>query len=780
MDWAIAIEAHNKNLVRAYALNPDLPPPGSLDGLVVSGKVRYADAIDLTGVELWHTMSPFDLKLSTSRVVPSCIADRGLRHSATVYDLIPALDPTVDLADAVERRRYRTRLEVVRASDAILTLSTKVATDLTSRAEIDATRVHVIGAAPSDAFVPPVDQGAAAAAAILRLGEKGLSKPYVLAASGSHPRKNNEALIRAFAALPIDLASELQLVITGDIDAPTANHYRHLATTAEREGAVVVAGFVPDELLVTLTQGALCCVVAGLAEGFGLPIVEAQACATPVIAADISPFDELVPANGRFDPRSDAAITEALARVLGDATLRDELRRQHVATWSNVAQRSDDAFSQILARPSRRVQRTQVLRRRRPRLAFVTPLPPAPSGVAGYSHSLIRALLGTEKVSVDVFCEGATDTTSAPQGAVVHPLSSFAHVEALSGRFDHVVYALGNSHHHVGTLELLKRRGGVVIAHDVRLSNLYRHAYGDPAMLKGGFERALRAMYPGELPPGVGTNGEISGPDIERYGLLMAREAIAACDRYLVNSDFAAGLASLDAPLGAAERIATLPFAFSGSDGDAASFLEKQPVAPALLPVALQRSWGKGPPDNDVIIAHFGIVDPVKRPETLLAAHALLRESGHNVVLAFVGPIADELCSTLSTRCEELGTTAAVVFTGSISPADYRRWLHRATVAVQLRAGSNGEASAAVGECLSAALPTVVTNLGWSAELPDDAVIKVAPTVDAHQLSELLGRILGDATLRRELGMHAKEVARSATFERTARALLDELDTTQS
>ena len=771
LSWAAAIEALDSTLVRAYLLNPRLSPPGPLDAILSSGKVRYADTIDLEGIELWHTMSPFDLALRTDSILPACISEQGLRHSATVYDLIPALDPDQELDDPVDRRRYRTRLEIIRSADAVLTLSTKVADDLVGRARLANDRVFVVGAAPSSKFVPPGDPAAAQAVAIDALAHQGLKKPFVLASSGSHPRKNNEALIRAFCAIDAGLAAGFQLVITGEIDEPTRHHYHYLASAAGREGSVVIAGFVSDDLLVTLTQGATLCVVAALAEGFGLPIVEAQACGTPVIAADRGPFDELVIDAGRFDPTIDAPITAAIDRALRDTDLREALRAGPTTAWDEVARRSANAFEEILARKARRAPRSLAIRRRRARIAFITPLPPAPSGVAGYSYALISALLHTEKVSVDVFCDGATDRALAPSGALVHPVSAFSLVEAIDGRFDHVIYAFGNSHHHIGALELLKKRRGVVIAHDVRLSNLYRHAHGDPAMLAGGFEHALRDMYPDELPDGVGSDGHLSPDDISRHGLVMARDVIANSSRYLVNSNFTAALARLDARPRDQDRIGTLSFALSGQHDGAPGFVEEAHELPSALPESFRHSWGAPPPPG-VVIAHFGIVDPMKRPEVVLRAHAVLREAGHDVALAFVGPIGDELCAKLAACAAELGSASAVIFTGPLSPADYQRWLDATTVAVQLRAASNGEASAAVGECLNAGLPTVVSDLGWAGELPEGICVKVPVGIDDGQLATTLAEVLSNAELRRRLAESARTFARSATFDRTARELL--------
>ena len=239
----------------------------------------------------------------------------------------------------------------------------------------------------------------------------------------------------------------------------------------------------------------------------------------------------------------------------------------------------------------------------------------------------------------------------------MHPVAAFEGVEALLGHFDHVVYALGNSHHHLGALQLLRRRGGAVLAHDVRLSNLYRHLHGDPAMLPGGFEAALAAMYKGEIPLGLGKDGEIATSEIDRYGLLMAREVINRASCYLVNSAFAASLARVDAGPGSTTTILALPFAFSSAKDDAPAFSEEARDAPDALDPDQRKLWGASEPPEATFIAHFGIVDPSKRPELVLEAHAALCEAGYDTLLCFVGPIGDELCAHLSEYAASLGTT---------------------------------------------------------------------------------------------------------------------------
>jgi glycosyltransferase involved in cell wall biosynthesis len=770
-NWASAVEALDPSFVDAYVLNPTLAPPGRLDAITESGKLIYVDDLEPARVELWHTISAFDLALPLCALMPRELFARDVRHSATVYDLIPALNPTEELADVVDRRRYRTRLEMIRACDALLTLSRGVARDLVISAGIDERRVQVVGAAADERFKPANDRAAARATAIARLSHLGASGPYVLSVSGSHPRKNNEALIRAFTSLDRALIGEVQLIVTGEVDAPTAQHYRHLASLAEAPDRVVVAGFVAEEDLVTLTQGAEFAVVAGLAEGYGLPIVEARACGTPVICSDISPFDELVEADGRFDPKSEAAIASALRRALSDSAFRERLRVAPRDDWADVATRSRDAMNALLTAPSRRVRTTISYRRARPRVALMTPLPPAASGVAGYSYALVEAMLRTEKVDVDVFCEGSVEEALAPVGSGLYSARALGHIERLSGRYDDVIYTLGNSHHHLCALSWLKKRPGTVLAHDVRLTNLYRHEHGDPAMLRGGFEAELRRMYPDSVPDDLVRDGEVALGDLDRYGIFMAREVIRLADRFLVNSRAAAALASLDAGPGRLDTIEVLPFAFAS--GGAPRFIEEVRPAPPGLPESIAANWAlAGVPAEHPVIAHFGIVDPAKEPDLLIRAHRELLASGDDVTLAFVGPISDELAGALGALSVELGTSESVIFTGPLSSLDYEAWLRDATLAVQLRATSNGEASAAVGECLSAGLPTIVRDLGWARELPDDVVIKAATAAGSDDLAAVIRALLSAPHRMAALSEHARAYARQQSFDRTARALL--------
>ncbi|MCU1493117.1 MAG: hypothetical protein JWO62_881 [Acidimicrobiaceae bacterium] len=773
--WALALEHARPDLVGRFLLNPGLPPPGDVEELLASGKLRYSDAPDAfpPSSRIFHSLAPLDTAVRLESLWPS--AASRLLLSATVYDCIPALDPEHELADPAERSRYGVRLELLRAAAQLQVLSPSVAGDL-GRVLGGGPAAVVVGAAPSGSFRPPRDREEAERR--VRSGVTGLERPYVLYPTGSHPRKNNERLVEAWSLLPRDVTSSWQLVLAGDLPRSTTHHIAHVAERLGIADSVVTTGYVGDDLIVALYQAASLVCFPSLSEGFGLPVAEAIACHTPVVASDRPPISDLVPHDRRFDPERVEAIAAALAAALESSWVEAQGATRAptvaVSSWADVAARAADAFDGLLGGARRPLPR-----RRRRRLAFVTPLPPAPTGVANYSYRLLEELAATGEVDLDAFADGPTPGQEAPDGIAVYRARSLEAVERLRGGYDRVVYALGNSHHHLGALALLRRRAGVVVAHDVRLTNLYRHEHGDPGLRPGGLGRAVQAMYGDGLPATLGADGDLSVEDVARYGVLMAREVVAGSERFLASSRPAAALAALEVGTGLARRLGVLPFAIEVPNGRHATFADEMAPPPPSLGPAMRATWGRGADavaPRRPVVAHFGIVDPVKEPELLLDAFAIVRHAATTSpapVLAYVGPIGDELADRLVRHADELDLAEDVILTGPLGAHAYTSWLALATIAVQLRRSSNGEASAAVGDCLASGTATVASDLGWVRELPDDALVKVPASIADSSLATVMAQLLADAPRRDALGRAARAEADRRSFARTARHLLE-------
>ncbi|MFQ6058834.1 MAG: glycosyltransferase family 4 protein [Anaerolineae bacterium] len=169
----------------------------------------------------------------------------------------------------------------------------------------------------------------------------GFRGDYVLHVGTLQPRKNLERLLEAFAHLD----GELQLVLAGK----RGWLYDRIFRRVEELGLgdrVLFAGHVPQEDLPALMSGARLLAMPSLYEGFGLPVVEAMACGTPVVCSNASSLPEVAgDAALLVDPLDVEGMAAAMERVLGDDELRAELiergfERAKKFSWERCARQT--------------------------------------------------------------------------------------------------------------------------------------------------------------------------------------------------------------------------------------------------------------------------------------------------------------------------------------------------------------------------------------------------------------------------------------------------------
>jgi glycosyltransferase involved in cell wall biosynthesis len=154
----------------------------------------------------------------------------------------------------------------------------------------------------------------------------GLPFPYLLCVSNRKRHKNEFRLVEAFAKS--GMASEIKLVFTGD---PTVELADSIARNRATEG-VHFTGRVPESRLPSLYRGAEALVFPSLYEGFGLPLLEAMACGTPVVTSNVTALPEVAgDAALLVDPTSIEQIADAIKRIVRDTTLREQLRKKGLA-----------------------------------------------------------------------------------------------------------------------------------------------------------------------------------------------------------------------------------------------------------------------------------------------------------------------------------------------------------------------------------------------------------------------------------------------------------------
>jgi glycosyltransferase involved in cell wall biosynthesis len=185
------------------------------------------------------------------------------------------------------------------------------------------------------------------------LERHGVTRPYVVFVGVQQPRKNLPRAIRAFSAAKAERGLSHRLVLVGKRGWQASETERAIEDAG---GHVQSVGYVPDADLPALYAGADLLLFPSLYEGFGIPVLEAFACGTPVVTSDVSALPEV--AGGAavlIDPRDEDAIADGVLRVVGDAALGEELVRRGRARvrqfdWLETARRTVRGYERAVAR----------------------------------------------------------------------------------------------------------------------------------------------------------------------------------------------------------------------------------------------------------------------------------------------------------------------------------------------------------------------------------------------------------------------------------------------
>ena len=234
-----------------------------------------------------------------------------------------------------------------RNAHTIITVSETSKKDIVHILGVPSEKIHVTYEAASGEFRKICDQKQIAA-----IREKYyLTEEYILAIGSADPRKNIHTLLEAYALLPAAVRARYQLVIVW-------NH-GYLASSIDQE--VEAAGlcdrvnfleWVSNDDLVLLYNAAALFAFPSRYEGFGLPLLEAMACGTPIVAANNSSIPEIADKASLLTEADDAhALAETISLALNDESLRTELiakgfKRAEFFSWNNCALQTIDVYKQ--------------------------------------------------------------------------------------------------------------------------------------------------------------------------------------------------------------------------------------------------------------------------------------------------------------------------------------------------------------------------------------------------------------------------------------------------
>jgi glycosyltransferase involved in cell wall biosynthesis len=372
--------------------------------------------------------------------------------------------------------------------------------------------------------------------------------------------------------------------------------------------------------------------------------------------------------------------------------------------------------------------------RRRPRLAYVAPLPPERSGIADYSAELLPEL--ARHYEIDVV---------APQASVSDPwvkangrLRGLDWFREHAGRYDRVLYHMGNSAFHSHMFSLMEDIPGVVVLHDFFLSGVasQRETMGS----EPGFW--TMALYESHGYPAVARRFGGDADDVKSTYPCNVQVLRAALN-VIVHSDNSRRLARAWYGPAAADGWHVIPHLRS-----AAHDLRRQQARQAL---------GLGA--DTFVVCSFGLLGPNKLNDRLLSAWlatTLARDA--NCVLVFVGEnAAGEYGAALLAAIAASPARDRIRITGWADARLYRQYLAAADVGVQLRTDSRGETSGTVLDCMNHGLATIVNAHGALADLPDDAVCKLADDFSDAALRDVLQRMHDHPDERLALGRRGRD-----------------------
>lgn len=263
----------------------------------------------------------------------------------TIHDTVPWSHPeTLTQRGVAFHRRMGERVAV--CADLVLTPTAAVAAELVELLGLDPGGIRVV---PNGVTRWPVDPDGGAA----RRRRLGVPASYVVCLATLEPRKGLDVALRALARPP---AGGVAIVVVGQAGwggVDLAGEASRCGLAAER---LVELGHLDDADVAAVLSGAVGLLQPSRAEGFGLPVVEAQALGVPVVVTDVPALREVSGGAGIVVPVDDEeALAEAVGRVSGDPDLRADLVRRGRAnaaryTWEGAADAAWAAYEQAIQR----------------------------------------------------------------------------------------------------------------------------------------------------------------------------------------------------------------------------------------------------------------------------------------------------------------------------------------------------------------------------------------------------------------------------------------------
>lgn len=666
-----------------------------LTGDAKENAVKYSNFVDEIAADsnalFWHP-NPFMLDM----LIPYYATN--VKFLLTVYDFIPILERSMYLDRWGEdiQLEYKRRISFLRNSNVELAcISNTVAEQARALNFCSSDGIHAIPIGiESKQYYPARDRSSA------------ISDQYFLLVGGDDPRKNMNKFVHAFCAWQSKTKNDVSLQVVCAISEKTK---RKLSRIAERYGVedrLKILGRVTDVKIGQLTRNSIMAAMPSLSEGFGLPVAEALACGVPVVASDIPICREV---GGDvvhyFDPKSTSSIVESIDIVysnIREGVIDQEklLLQADRFRWDKTGRGYAKLITSMFA-PD--------VSQKRLKIAFLTPWPPAKSGISDHAVLVAKELSKISELTV----------------IVDHPIQNECEHDipiCTKSKFDPdshevLICNMGNNvEYHEWIYSHCLNEKSLVIMHDSIIHPFLNVLAKEGRMVKEYLDILSHS---------------ISAEDVEKHH-----------DNYFVDVDVLTTSGASNIAKNAGKIVVHNQYGQKKIVSEVKIAEKKLSVLPLPLLTETRRPDKESPKPklrNHFVIGVFGFITEQKMIKQTLDAIANLVAIGMPIELLLVGE--DKLEEgELAKMIDRLDLSNTITQKGFVTADEYRDLLMSCDLVVNLRKFSVGESSAIVSNCLQYGIPMVVGDMGGAKDIPGECVSKIE--IGPKIVSDLQERIL--------------------------------------
>lgn len=685
-------------------------------------------------IDIFYITSPFE-----SNFIPYKKEwFEGVRVISTVYDIIPYVMKDKYLSDKNTYNWYMKCVENLRWSDELFVISESVKTDLVKHLNFSPENIKTIWGGVDEKYkiinISDTEKS-------LLLDKFGVTKPFIMCTGGEDGRKNLDGLIRAYALMPDNLKNSYQLVVVCKLSEDGMARLRNIAKSHHVENNVIFTNFVSDDELVRFYNLATLMAFPSKYEGFGLPIVEAWACGTPVLTAGNSSLREIAGDSAVLvNADIDQSIADGMAEILSDENILSEYaekgrKRVQLFNWKLINDHIIYLINDI------KPEKISLSKPERLKIAFFTPLPPLESGIADYSEDIINELC--KYCDIDVFVEETYNANSVfPANVAMYSHRAYP---SRCGQYADTIFQVGNSEYHFYMYQYIRKYHGTVVLHDYNLHGAFYH-YAVTAG-KGNYdfyktlidtdctdsENYIQALRNGS-----------ANPDL--YGMELNSYITDSADRIIVHSQYSRKKLLKK---NIQRNVTVIPlYAEILMLTDSSSVKQKNGFSADMT-----------------VISAFGGIHRTKRIIPVIKAFSRLRKENSNVHLMLVGKPAEDIKSELEQSVSSENLKDCITITGYTDIEKFKEYIDMSDICLNLRYPYNGETSGSLMRILAKGRCVIVNDIGSFSEIPDNACVKLPSVENMGEFNETdeiynaLKRLVSNPRERSETASHAREYA---------------------